>query len=92
MAPLNVVQPALTRTIKRCEERIGARLFDRDTRNVRLTTVGKALLVEPTARCCSTSNARNKWCTTLRLGALASSDRLHGLRDAGLPGVDPEAL
>lgn len=48
-ARLNVVQPALTRTIKRCEERIGARLFDRDTRNVRLTTVGKALLVEARA-------------------------------------------
>ena len=48
-ARLNVVQPALTRTIKRFEERIGARLFDRDTRNVRLTPVGKVLLAEARA-------------------------------------------
>lgn len=48
-ARLNVVQPALTRTIKRFEERISAKLFDRDTRNVRLTAVGKALVVEARA-------------------------------------------
>jgi DNA-binding transcriptional LysR family regulator len=45
-ARLSVVQPALTRTIKRFEEKIGAKLFDRDTRNVRLTPAGKKLLVE----------------------------------------------
>jgi len=45
-ARLNVVQPALTRTIKRFEERIGTKLFDRNTRNVRLTLTGKRLLVE----------------------------------------------
>ena len=45
-ARLCVAQPALTRTIKRLEATIGASLFDRDTRNVRLTPIGKAFLVE----------------------------------------------
>jgi LysR family carnitine catabolism transcriptional activator len=41
---LAVSQPALSRTIMMMEETIGARLFDRDTRNVRLTPVGRELL------------------------------------------------
>lgn len=45
-ARLRVAQPALTRTIKRLEERLGARLFDRSTRSVRLTPFGSAFLNE----------------------------------------------
>lgn len=41
---LHIAQPALTRVIKRLEERLGGRLFDRDTRNVSLTYLGQALL------------------------------------------------
>ena len=41
--------PALSRLIARVEDRLGARLFDRDTRNVRLTPAGRAL-VEITTR------------------------------------------
>jgi LysR family transcriptional regulator, carnitine catabolism transcriptional activator len=40
---LAVSQPALSRTIMMMEETIGARLFDRDTRNVSLTPVGREL-------------------------------------------------
>jgi|SRR5579859_2952553 len=40
---LAVSQPALSRTIRLMEEAIGARLFDRDTRNVALTPAGKEL-------------------------------------------------
>lgn len=40
---LAVSQPALSRTIILMEEVIGARLFDRDTRNVRVTPVGAEL-------------------------------------------------
>lgn len=40
----NVSQPALSRTIRLLEEDLGVRLFDRDTRNVRLTASGAALL------------------------------------------------
>ncbi|HKV27997.1 MAG TPA: LysR family transcriptional regulator, partial [Candidatus Acidoferrales bacterium] len=45
---LHVSQPALTRSIQQMEEAIGARLFDRDTRNVKLAAVGSQLL--PIAR------------------------------------------
>src|SRR5690606_6956905 len=41
---LHLAQPALTRIIKRLEERLGGRLFDRDTRNVELTELGEALV------------------------------------------------
>ncbi len=41
---LNLSQPALSRTIRLLEEQMDARLFDRDTRNVSLTTSGAALL------------------------------------------------
>lgn len=40
----NVSQPALSRTIRILEEGLGTRLFDRDSRNVRLTSAGEALL------------------------------------------------
>lgn len=40
---LNVSQPALSRTIRQIEEGVGARLFDRDTRNVELTPAGREL-------------------------------------------------
>ena len=35
---LHVSQPALSRTIKMIEDTIGARLFDRDTRHVAVST------------------------------------------------------
>lgn len=40
---LGVSQPALSRTIRQVEDTIGARLFDRDTRNVVLTQAGTEL-------------------------------------------------
>ena len=40
----NVSQPALSRTIRMLEEQLRVRLFDRDSRNVRLTSAGEALL------------------------------------------------
>ncbi|MES2290382.1 MAG: LysR substrate-binding domain-containing protein [Pseudomonadota bacterium] len=38
-----VSQPAFSRTIQQIEARVGVRLFDRDTRHVRLTTAGERL-------------------------------------------------
>ncbi len=38
---LKTSQPALTRTIKRVEDVLGVRLFDRGTRRVAITTAGK---------------------------------------------------
>lgn len=40
---LGVSQPALSRTIQQIEARVGVRLFDRDTRHVRLTAAGERL-------------------------------------------------
>ncbi|HWK45404.1 MAG TPA: LysR family transcriptional regulator [Stellaceae bacterium] len=40
---LGLSQPALSRTIQQMEAMLGARLFDRDTRNVMLTPTGLAL-------------------------------------------------
>ncbi|MDR5761189.1 LysR family transcriptional regulator [Caballeronia sp. LZ035] len=41
---LNLSQPALTVQIRRLEEAVGARLFDRNSRNVALTPTGRELL------------------------------------------------
>ena len=43
-ARLHLAQQALSAQIQQCEERIGARLFDRTTRSVRLTAAGRALM------------------------------------------------
>lgn len=40
---LGVSQPALSRTIQQIEARLGVRLFDRDSRHVRLTMAGERL-------------------------------------------------
>lgn len=41
---LHVAQPPLSRTIKNLERELGTRLFDRNTRSVRLTTSGQAMI------------------------------------------------
>lgn len=43
---LNLSQPALTVQVRALEEALGLRLFDRNTRNVALTRVGRGLLAE----------------------------------------------
>ena len=43
-AELHVSQPALTRTIKRVEDVLGVRLFERTTRAVRVTDAGREFI------------------------------------------------
>ena len=43
-ARLHVAQPPLSRTIKQLEKHLGATLFDRNTRSVKLTASGQALI------------------------------------------------
>src|SRR3954470_13931480 len=38
---IHLSQPALSRRVEKLEDALGVRLFDRDTRNVELTTVGR---------------------------------------------------
>ncbi len=45
---LHVTQPALSRTIKRLEDEIGAPLFERHTKGMQLTAIGSALLPHAT--------------------------------------------
>jgi len=42
---LTLAQPALTRAVQQLERELGVRLFDRTTRQVRLTSAGQAFLV-----------------------------------------------
>ncbi len=41
---MEVSQPALSRAIRQAEQVLGARLFDRDTRNLQITATGRELL------------------------------------------------
>lgn len=43
-ARIGVSQPALSRTVREAERTLGARLFDRDTRHVQISAVGRELL------------------------------------------------
>jgi DNA-binding transcriptional LysR family regulator len=43
-AALNLTQPALSRAIRRLEEKVGAPLFERHSKGMKLTDIGEALL------------------------------------------------
>ncbi|HWW07075.1 LysR family transcriptional regulator [Collimonas sp.] len=45
---LHVTQPALSRTIKRLEEQVGAALFERHSKGMQLTEIGRALVPHAT--------------------------------------------
>lgn len=45
---LSVTQPALSRTIKRLEEQVGAQLFERHSKGMQLTEIGNALMPHAT--------------------------------------------
>jgi len=76
---LHVTQPALSRTIKRLEEELGAPLFERHSKGMQLTAIGEALLPHATLLLHEADNAREEIDAirglakgTIRVGAVAS--------------------
>lgn len=76
---LNRSQPALTKSIQRLEESLGARLFQRDGRGIKLTEVGELLLIRSKQLQLSVSETRrevhdlaNGLIGNVRLGCAAS--------------------
>jgi DNA-binding transcriptional LysR family regulator len=55
---LHIVQPAVSQQVRRLERELGVRLFDRSTRQVRLTAAGERLLPEALATLASAERLR----------------------------------
>jgi DNA-binding transcriptional LysR family regulator len=76
---LHVTQPALSRTIKRLEDQVGAPLFERHSKGMQLTVVGTALLPHATLLQREAEHAREEIDAmrglakgTIRVGAVGS--------------------
>lgn len=76
---LHVTQPALSRTIRRLEEEVGAPLFERHSKGMQLTAIGSALLPHATLLQREAEHAREEVDAmrglakgTIRVGAVAS--------------------
>lgn len=76
---LHVTQPALSRTIKRLEDQVGAPLFERHSKGMQLTAIGSALLPHATLLQREADHAREEIDAmrglakgTIRVGAVAS--------------------
>jgi len=76
---LHVTQPALSRSIKRLEEQLGAPLFERHSKGMQLTAIGETLLPHATLLLREADNAREEIDAmrglakgTIRVGAVAS--------------------
>jgi DNA-binding transcriptional LysR family regulator len=77
---LNLTTSAVSHSLKRLEEDLGCKLFDRDTRNMSLTYTGQRLLLYADELLNNLTNARqlvNEWSDvsqkTLRIGATSSA-------------------
>ena len=76
---LHVTQPALSRSIRRLEEQVGAPLFERHSKGMQLTAIGSALLPHATLLQREAEHAREEIDAmrglakgTIRVGAVAS--------------------
>lgn len=76
---LHVTQPALSRSIRRLEEQVGAPLFERHSKGMQLTAIGSALLPHATLLQRGAEHAREEIDAmrglakgTIRVGAVAS--------------------
>src|ERR1700757_4631528 len=78
-ALLNMTQPALSRAIKRLEQQLGAELFERHSKGMQLTDIGRAFLPHATSLHVEATQAleeiqalRGAAKGTVRVGAVAS--------------------
>lgn len=79
-AVLNMTQPALSRAVKRLEQHLGAELFERHSKGMQLTDIGKAFLPHATSLHAEATQAleeiqvlRGAGRGTVRVGAVAST-------------------
>src|SRR3954464_12496414 len=86
---LHVVQPAVSEQIRKLEEELGVRLFDRTQRSVSLTDAGAAFLAEARGVLQQTEVAR---LAALNAGDRAASRLRIGYVPASLPAGVPRAL
>src|SRR6201989_3236946 len=77
---LHVAQPAISEQIRKLEQELGVRLFDRSQRGVALTDAGAAMLDEARrvlrqaeVAVCAARSARGRTARRLRVGYLADS-------------------
>jgi DNA-binding transcriptional LysR family regulator len=85
---LSIVQAAVSQQIQRLERELGVRLFDRSTRQVRLTAAGERLLPEAHAALAAVERIRTVARDTLRLGiGRAFDQRVHALLTDGIEPV-----
>jgi DNA-binding transcriptional LysR family regulator len=86
---LHVAQPAVSEQIRKLEQELGVRLFDRDQRHVALTDAGCALLQEARHVLRQAQHAQQ----AARSACAAATRRLHvGYVTDALPSVVPRAL
>nr|WP_315904301.1 LysR family transcriptional regulator [Streptomyces sp. ASQP_92] len=95
---LHIVQSAVSQQVRRLERELGAELFDRSPRHVRLTAAGERLLPEAREVLAAAERARAavRGRTTLRLGTSAGLgehlDRVLGAFAEIAPGVAAELV
>jgi DNA-binding transcriptional LysR family regulator len=77
---LHIAQPAISEQVRKLEDELGARLFNRTKRTVSLTEAGAALLVEARrvlqqveTACLATREARDRVANRLRIGYTPAS-------------------
>lgn len=86
---LNIAQPALSRTIRDLEYHLKARLFERSTRVVRLTPVGRALLKEIENPIAQLEHAINR---VKRIEAGLGGELRIGYNDFSINGLLPDII
>jgi DNA-binding transcriptional LysR family regulator len=81
---LHVAQPALSQQIRQLERALGVQLFERDTRRVRLTSAGHAIL--------ASAEAAVESLMTVRQAALAGGQGQVGRISIGFAGASSHAI